>query len=126
MAIVAIVDAGLLLVVAGFQVLLAMGKPYGEAAFGGQHPGVLPNRLRTVSAFAAPIWIVVMVAVLWRGDVLPTNPESQFIVVTVWLVTVLMAVATLMNAISRSRKERILWTPIAGSIFALTLILSMS
>ena len=44
-----------LAVVAAFQVALAAGAPWGRAAWGGQHQGRLPARLRIASAVAAGV-----------------------------------------------------------------------
>ncbi|MCI0679398.1 MAG: hypothetical protein L0Z63_10210 [Actinobacteria bacterium] len=43
----------LLGVVTLFQLALAAGAPWGVAAWGGRHPGVLPTRLRIASVVVA-------------------------------------------------------------------------
>jgi hypothetical protein len=63
MVIAAGVAVGLLVVVAVFQLALALGAPFGKAAWGGAHDGVLPPRLRAASAF---VGLVVYSAVIGR------------------------------------------------------------
>lgn len=92
--------AGLLAVQVGFQAGLALGAPWGSAAYGGQHPGVLPARLRAVSAVATGAYAVAAVAV--GTDRLA--PASRRRVLTT--VTCFVGVGTLPNAVSRSPVER--------------------
>src|SRR6188768_2016924 len=42
--------------VAAFQAALALGAPWGAAAWGGSHPGVLPAEQRISSALAVPVY----------------------------------------------------------------------
>ena len=57
---------GLLVVAAGFQASLAVGAPWGAAAFGGGHPGVLPTSLRGTSAAAVVVYSG-LAYVVWSG-----------------------------------------------------------
>jgi nitrate reductase NapE component len=69
----------LLVVIIVFQMALAFGAPLGKAAWGGQHEGVLPTRLRIASAVAALlIYPLIVVAILGsagfiEGEFLPGN-----------------------------------------------------
>ncbi|MCA1734876.1 MAG: hypothetical protein LC739_01815 [Actinobacteria bacterium] len=45
--------AALIAVVALFQIMLALGVPWGAAAWGGRNAGVLPTKLRIASAASA-------------------------------------------------------------------------
>ena len=67
------VAAVLLLLVAGFQVTLAAGAPFGEAAMGGSNPGVLPNILRVSSGVAALAYLLLAGVAGTRG------PEQRFV-----------------------------------------------
>lgn len=121
--IVAAADAALFLIVAAFQVLLASGRPWGEAAWGGAHPGVLPAPFRIASGFAALIWLVFAAIVLARGQMLPLEVSSALLTPATWVITALLGIGTIMNMISRSRRERLLWTPTSflGFLFSLAL-----
>ncbi|WP_460765798.1 hypothetical protein [Mariniluteicoccus flavus] len=96
-----------------FQAALAAGAPWGRAAYGGSHPGVLPANLRATSAVTAVAYIAT--AALLATDAGPLariTPRTQGRVLTG--VMVLMAVSTIPNAISRSPVERAIWTPFAA------------
>jgi hypothetical protein len=118
------VGAVLLLAVAVFQVLLALGLPFGEAAWGGGHR-VLPRKLRVASAVAGAVWAVAALTVLERGGVLSSGIGPAVTRPAVWVLTALLALGTLMNAISRSRIERLIWTPVAAGACAACLTLSL-
>ncbi len=65
MVIAAIVAVVLLSIIAAFQLALALGAPWGEAAWGGQNPGVLPRGLRIASGIAAlVVYPLIMLVVL--------------------------------------------------------------
>ncbi|WP_130014158.1 hypothetical protein [Serinicoccus sediminis] len=91
--------------VAAFQLALALGAPWGRASYGGQHEGVLPQRLRMVSAGAVVAYAALAVTVASER----TSPQVRRGVLTA--VAGLMSVAAVPNAISRSRLERTIWTP---------------
>jgi hypothetical protein len=106
----AIVAALFLAGLAVFQAALAAGAPLGRFAWGGANE-VLPSRLRiasavAVAAYAALAWIALGVAGL-IPTALPTGSP------VLWAIALLLGVGTVMNAISRSRPERSVMTPVA-------------
>jgi len=121
------VAAALSLVVAGFQLALAIGAPWGRAAYGGQHPGVLPARLRVSSAVATLVWAAVALAVARRAGwpVWAPLPDA-WLPVVVWVIVGLGLVAMLLNAITRSRIERALWLPTSVLLFGATLVVALT
>ena len=98
--------AALLVVVGCFQTLLAAGAPWGRAAYGGAHSGVLPQNLRISSAVAAAIYTGL--AGVAGTRLAPTSIRSRFMYGT----SALMAVGTILNAASPSQVERAIWTPV--------------
>ena len=120
----AILDALILLGIAVFQVLLAAGKPWGEYAWGGGNPGVLPRRLRRSSAVSAVIQLAAAVVVLIEGGVLFETLQSTATEIVVWALAAFLLLGTVMNAISRSKKERNKWTPVAAAAFVLTALVA--
>lgn len=116
MEIAATVAVGLLVVVATFQLALALGAPYGKAAWGGTHDGVLPTRLRGASAFVglvvypAIIAVVLSASDLIDADLVPGRGE-----VTMWVLTTIFLLGAIANAVSRSRVER-WWAPVSLTI----------
>lgn len=126
MEIAAIVAAAGLAVVIAFQLALAVGAPWGRAAYGGGSPGVLPPGLRVNSAiFGLVMFPVVVLYVLDIGRVIEADwlPGSRTFVI--WVLVVFFAIGTLMNGISRSRFERMLWTPMNVVLLVCCLVLAL-
>ncbi len=114
---------GLLALSAAFQIGLAVGAPWGAAAYGGRavsDDGTLPGRYRVGSAIAAlvllgAIWVVLAaVSVLDRGPV-----SSSVLTVALWCLVAIFALNTLGNARGRHPLER--WG--AGTVTALLTVL---
>lgn len=105
--------------VALFQLLLALGFPYGHIAWGGQHKGVLPTSLRIGSAIAALLFIFSILVVLSKVNILNIFPEV-FEKYYMWFITTYFVLGTIMNAISRSKVER-LWAPYSAVMLILSL-----
>ncbi|WP_247827396.1 hypothetical protein [Arthrobacter antioxidans] len=105
----------LLAVVGAFQAALAAGAPWGEAAYGGAHRGVLPARYRASSAASTVVYAALVAVTLGRGP----DPTARRRILRV--ASRLMMLGTVMNLASRSRVERLVWTPVAGTL-AVTLL----
>lgn len=96
-----------------FQVGLAMGAPWGQAAWGGQHAGRLPTRLRFASVAAALILASLAWIVLAAGRVMSTSPlPESWLGPAAWLGTAYFGLGAVVNVISRSRVERV-WAPVS-------------
>jgi hypothetical protein len=116
MTVAAIVAVVLLAVIVAFQAALSLGAPWGFAAWGGRHQGVLPRRLRIASGVAAvviyPIIILVVLASAGLIDAgwLPVDRS-----IAMWVLAGLLALGALANFASRSPRERF-WGPVALAI----------
>jgi hypothetical protein len=119
-----IVAAGLLLI-AAFQLALALGAPLGRAAWGGQHDR-LPPRLRRSSAVAVVIWLIATAIVLARASYLTLPGPSQLVTAGTWVVVVLLALGAIVNVASSSRWERFGWGPLAAILAVLGFIVATS
>jgi hypothetical protein len=114
--IAALVAAALLLVVTAFQISLALGAPFGRAAWGGRHGGVLPKRLRIASGAAGlVVYPLIILAVLSYAGVteerfLPGNGR-----LVMWLLAGFFSLGALANLASRSVPERF-WTLVSIAI----------
>ena len=95
--------------VALFQAAIALGAPFGRAAWGGEHAGVLPRSLRAASGVAFVVWSFAALVLLGRVNLGPLAGAS--IRWATWLIAGVLAVGTLMNAASRSPWERFGWAP---------------
>lgn len=109
-------------VIAAFQAALALGAPFGEAAFGGANSGQLPPALRGASTFSMVLWLLAAATVLARGRSGPT-PPGRGVVWGVRALAVLLTAGTVMNAASSSPWERYLWAPLALVLLVLCLLL---
>ncbi len=125
-AIAAIVLSAILAGAGVFQAMLAVGKPWGEWAFGGQMKGTLPNRYRMTSLVSIGIYGVQIWHYLGQAHLVasPLNLETSGVVN--WLLVGFFALGTLMNGISRSRKERNLWTPVLAVSLMLSIVVAAS
>lgn len=100
-------SGALFAVLVSFQMALALGAPWGSAAWGGADTGQLSTPLRVASAVSAVIWAGV--AVLVGTQVLASRWHRRLLGGLI-AVCVLSAV---MNLASPSPVERIIWTPFA-------------
>jgi len=112
---------GLLVV---FQLALVAGAPWGRFAWGGQHEGVLPARLRVGSVVSIVLYTLFGLIALDRSGVLVWLPAgvSQ---VAMWVVFAILALGTVMTALSRSKPERFVMTPVALVLAILALIIAL-
>jgi hypothetical protein len=106
--------AASLATVGAFQLALAVGAPWGRAAYGGTRPGTLPSHLRAISGVAAVGY--------GTGAVLIVRGAGSARVRTRAFTTLsaLMTAGTIVNGASRSLVERAVWTPVtaATTVFA--------
>lgn len=101
--------AGLALV-AAFQLLLALGAPWGRATLGGNIDGTLPLELRVASSVAMAIFTSAAFVVLGRAGHWGDRFSRAFRVGTSALV-VILALSALLNLASSSPWERFGWAP---------------
>ncbi len=96
---------------------LALGAPWGVAAWGGQHPGRLPARLRIASAVAALVVYpaIALVVLDASGGADLHLVEGGSARTWMWVIAGFFGLGTLANAVSRSRPERG-WAPVALGI----------
>jgi hypothetical protein len=118
-----VVAAGFVLV-ASFQAALALGAPWGRAAWGGAHRR-LPGGLRIASAVAVVLWLVAALVVLARAGYGWSPIPLSVARWGTWLLFGLLVVGTLMNLASRSRPERLIQTPVAAVLAILCLVVAL-
>jgi hypothetical protein len=114
------------LLVAAFQVALALGAPWGRAAWGGAHDGRLPRNLRIASGFAVVFWILAASVVFARAghELIPIPFEVARW--ATWVLFGLSALGALMNLASRSKLERLIWSPVSALLAVLCLVVALS
>jgi hypothetical protein len=104
--------AGLIALVAIFQLALALGAPWGRFAVGGAFPGTFPPAMRVAALVQIGVLAFLALVTLSRaGLALPTWRKASRALA--WLVVGLMAVAVVLNLITPSGVERLVWSPVA-------------
>ena len=111
--------------VAGFQVALALGAPWGRAAWGGAHER-LPSALRVASAFAAVLWAVAALVILARAGFDWSPIPFSAATWGTWVLFGLLLLGTVMNLASRSRLERLIQTPVAAVLAVLCVLVALA
>lgn len=123
-AVAAVAFTVLLVAMAGFQIALIAGVPWGRAAWGGAD-AVLPANKRIGSVIAVVLYVAFAVLALVRADVLGEAGDALGIVIAMWVVFGYLALGVLMNAISRSKLERFIMTPVALVLAILALVVAL-
>ena len=111
--------------IAAFQLALALGAPWGKAAFGGavEHPGI---ELRASSVVAIIVWSAAALIVLKRVGFNVWAPlPKKALPVAVWVLVGLSVVSTVLNAITPSALERAIWLPFSLVLTALLLVVAI-
>ena len=100
------------LIVIAFQLALAAGAPWGSISMGGKFPGVYPKKMRIAAIFmGAFLGLQALIVAVSAGWI---YPEWQTAISRlIWMVVVINVLGFLMNLITPSRWERIIWSPVA-------------
>jgi len=124
-ALAARVFAALTALVVLFQLALAAGAPWGAYAMGGAFPGVMPTPMRVAAVVQAAVLLGVGLVVLSRaGLVLPGwRPVSRRLI---WVVSVLLGVSLVLNLITPSAMERLIWAPVVAVLFLTSLRVALA
>lgn len=98
--------------VIAFQLALAAGAPWGAYAMGGVFPGQFPPELRVAAIVQAVILAMLAMVVLARaGFALPRwSRTSRWLI---WVVVAFSALSLVLNIITPSAGERLIWAPVA-------------
>jgi hypothetical protein len=113
----------LLIALAVFQLALACGAPLGRFAWGGQHR-VLPPRLRLGSAVSILIYALIDVIAWDRVGAIDIFP-AMFSEIAMWVVFAYFVIGIPLNAVSRSRSERMTMVPVTIVLAVLCFFIAM-
>src|SRR5512139_2797587 len=116
-----VVYAAATAVVAAFQIALALGAPWGAYAMGGAFPGQFPPALLIAALVQAGILIGLAGIVLARAAIVLKGWER----VARWMVWVAVgfsALSLVLNLITPSAGERMLWVPVAFVLLVCSLL----
>jgi hypothetical protein len=98
-------------IVASFQLLLALGAPWGRAALGGSNEGTLPPELRVVSSVSMALFLGAAAVVLGRAGLWGSDRFLGAFRVGAWALVAILPLGALMNLASSSPWERFGWAP---------------
>ena len=110
----ALVACGILTGLTVFQIALIAGAPIGRFAWGGQHQ-VLPVNLRLASVTSIVLYLAFGAVILDNAGVIAMMPDT-FSQPGAWILTAYFAVGIGLNALSRSKPERSVMTPLAAAL----------
>lgn len=112
-------------VVIVFQVALAFGAPWGEAAMGGRYPGTLPRAMRGAALMQAAVLLLMAFIVLSRAGL--AMPQWRATApLAIWIIVAYFAVAVVMNILTPSKLERRIWVPVSMVLLLSSLLVALS
>ena len=94
-----------------FQLALALGAPWGEMAMGGRFPGRFPQKMRIGALVQMLLLVFMALVVLTRADLI-LSEYYEFSQSAVWFVVALCMISAILNTITPSKKERMIWSPV--------------
>lgn len=107
-----------MLAIAFFQVALILGAPLGRYTQSGQHEGALPLSGRIIAAVSIPVVLLQGLAILSAAGF----PGLGWPVWTGWVALAVTGVSTVLNWITPSKPERMVWGPIMLVLSAMGLV----
>ena len=109
-------------VIATMTVLVACGFPLGEFTMGGRYK-ILPKKFRVVAVISVAIQIFAMIIILQAGGFISLWLSFKVTKYICFFFAAYLSLNTIMNMISKSKKEKYVMTPlslIAGICFWIT------
>ena len=107
-----ILGAALFGLIATMTVLVACGLPLGEFTMGGQHK-ILPKKFRVMAVISVAIQIFAMIIILQAGGFISLWLSFKVTKYICFFFAAYLSLNTIMNMISKSRKERYVMTPLS-------------
>jgi hypothetical protein len=111
--------------VCAFHAALIAGAPWGELTLGGRWQGRLPPAGRVLSAISLLLLASFGFIVTTHAGLtfFPLLSRSRWLI---WLVVVVLVVGVFANAVTRSRRERLVWLPVVVAMLLLALIVALT
>jgi hypothetical protein len=109
--------------VVAFQIALALGAPWGAYAMGGAFPGQFPPALRLAALVQAAVLALLAGVVLARASIALRSwfRLSRWLV---WAAVAFAAVSLVLNLITPSAGERMIWAPVAFVLLVSSLLVA--
>jgi hypothetical protein len=116
----AVISAGVIV----FELALAAGAPWGAYAMGGAFPGQYPPAMR-VAAIVQAVILVLMAAVILSRAGLALPSWSRVARWLAWVIVAFLAVGVVLNLITPSAGERLIWAPVALLLFICSFVVAL-
>ena len=107
-----IIGAVLFGIIAVMTVLVACGLPLGEFTMGGQHK-ILPEKFRVAAVISVVIQIFAMIIILQAGGFISLWWSFKITKYICFFFAAYLSLNTIMNMLSKSKKEKYVMTPIS-------------
>jgi hypothetical protein len=111
-------------ILAVLQMLLIAGLSLGNFAWGGAHK-VLPNKLRIGSAASIGLYVLFAVIILEKSGLITIINNRTIVDIGTWTIMGYLFLGVVMNALSRSRPEQLVMTPVALVLSILFLLVAL-
>lgn len=108
----AIIGASTFSVVIVLSILLICGLPLGELTMGGQYK-VFPKKLRIVLVIQLVLQVFFVIIILQMGGIIPLWFSEKVTKVICIVMAAYLSLNTVMNCISKSKKEKFIMTPLS-------------
>ena len=109
---IAIIGAGAFSVVIVLSILIIYGLPLGELTMGGQHK-IFPKKLRIVLVTQLVLQVFFVIIILQMGGFIPLWFSVRVTKIIGVVMAVYLSLNTLMNFVSKSKKEKYIMTPLS-------------
>lgn len=110
---IAIIGAGVFSIVIVLSFLIVCGFPSGELTMGGRYK-VFPKKLRIVLVMQIIIQIFFVVIILQMGGLIPFWFSENATKIICIIMAAYLSFNTIMNFISKSKKEKYIMTPLSA------------
>lgn len=109
---ISIIGAGAFSIVIIVSILIICGLPLGELTMGGQYK-VFPPKLRIVLVTQLILQVFFVLIILQMGEIIPLLFSYNVTKIIGIVMAIYLSVNTVMNLISKSKKEKYIMTPLS-------------
>ena len=109
---ISIIGAGAFSIVIILSILIICGLPLGELTMGGQYK-VFPPKLRIVLVIQLILQVFFVLIILQMGEFIPLWFSNSVTKIIGIVMAIYLSLNTVMNLISKSKKEKYIMTPLS-------------
>ncbi|MGL6200584.1 MAG: hypothetical protein ACRC3H_16770 [Lachnospiraceae bacterium] len=110
---IAIIGASVFLIVIVLSFLIICGLPLGDLTMGGQYK-VFPKKLKIILVIQLILQMFFVVIILQTGGYIPLWFSEKITKIICIVMAIYLSFNTVMNFISRSKKEKYVMTPLSA------------